>query len=586
MGTHRALGALLLMFAACGDNLHPGGGDLLVSPRTSLYTDETGFSATFMVSLSNDPLDPVGVRIDSTDEREGTISPAHLTFSANDGEVAQLVTITGIDDDVADGDQAYVVHVGVGRQDTVDLEVVNGDDDAAGVDVRPLVGLHTSEVGSQAAFTVALKSEPVAGVFIPISSADPTEGTTSTTMLEFTPSNWNKPQTVSVIGVDDGVVDGAVTYAIVLGPIGSADLGYRMFDPDDVQVTNADDDVALGTPAVVVTPTAGLVTSEAATTAMFTIRLNSQPTASVTIAVSSSDLTEATVSPPTLTFTTANWQTPQPVTVTGVDDGIVDGPQMYQIIVANPVTTDLAYAAINPTDVNATNNDNDTVSSAGFTIDPTELTVSEFADADQFSIQLTTMPTGNVTVNLSSSDTTEGTVLPPSVTFTPANWNVAQFVAVTGVNDAQADGNITFSIITAPATSTDTAYNNLNPADVSVTNIDNDGAQVFVKSKPRLNVNENGQTATFQVSLTVAPTATVTCPLQVSDTTEASLSATSLMFQPANFGFQTVTVTGLDDLIVDGDQNFVVVLGACTSTDPAYNNANPRDVNGLNRDND
>jgi hypothetical protein len=56
----------------------------------------------------------------------------------------------------------------------------------------------------------------------------------------------------------------------------------------------------------------------------------------VTIALSSSDTTEGTVGPASLTFTTANWQTPQTVTVTGADDALVDGPITYTIVTAAP----------------------------------------------------------------------------------------------------------------------------------------------------------------------------------------------------------------------------------------------------------
>ena len=49
-------------------------------------------------------------------------------------------------------------------------------------------------------------------------------------------------------------------------------------------------------PQVVVTPTSGLVTTEAGGTATFTVRLDNAPTADVTIPVSSSDMTEGTVS--------------------------------------------------------------------------------------------------------------------------------------------------------------------------------------------------------------------------------------------------------------------------------------------------
>ena len=88
-----------------------------------------------------------------------------------------------------------------------------------------------------------------------------------------------------------------------------------------MSVTNTDNDIA----GITVTPTVGLVTTEAGGTATFTVRLNSQPTANVTIGLSSSDTTEGTVLPASLTFTTANWNTPQTVTVTGVNDAVDDG---------------------------------------------------------------------------------------------------------------------------------------------------------------------------------------------------------------------------------------------------------------------
>ena len=64
-------------------------------------------------------------------------------------------------------------------------------------------------------------------------------------------------------------------------------------------------------------PTSGLVTTEAGGTASFTVVLTSQPTANVTIGLSSSDTSEGTVSPTSLTFTSSNWSTPQLVTVSG-----------------------------------------------------------------------------------------------------------------------------------------------------------------------------------------------------------------------------------------------------------------------------
>ena len=120
---------------------------------------------------------------------------------------------------------------------------------------------------------------------------------------------------------------------------------------------------------------------------------------------------------------------------------------------------------------------------------------------------LTTQPTADVTIALSTSDATEGTVAPASLTFTPANWNIAQTVTVTGVDDAVDDGDVTYSIVTAAATSADANYNGINAADVAVTNTDNDGSGITVTPISGLTTTEAGGTATFTVVLTSQPTA-------------------------------------------------------------------------------
>src|SRR5690606_12851914 len=128
-------------------------------------------------------------------------------------------------------------------------------------------------------------------------------------------------------------------------------------------------------------------------------------------------------------------------------------------------------------------------------------------------------PTANVTIGLSTSDATEGTVAPMSVTFTTANWNVAQTVTVTGVDDAQVDGNVAYTIVTSAATSTDANYSGLDAADVSVTNTDNDTAGITVTPTSGLVTSEAGGTATFTVVLNTQPTANVTIGASSSDTT-------------------------------------------------------------------
>ena len=101
----------------------------------------------------------------------------------------------------------------------------------------------------------------------------------------------------------------------------------------DVSVEHVDDDTA----AVTVTAAMGLTVTEAAGvghTATFTVVLTSEPLADVVIGLSSSDTTEGTVSPAFLTFTAANWYTPQTVTITGVDDAADDADVAFSIVTA------------------------------------------------------------------------------------------------------------------------------------------------------------------------------------------------------------------------------------------------------------
>ncbi len=235
------------------------------------------------------------------------------------------------------------------------------------------------------------------------------------------------------------------------------------------------------TPGITVNPTSGLTTTEAGGTAQFTIVLDSAPTGNVSISLSSSDTSEGTVSPGSVTFTSANWSTAQTVTVTGVDDAIVDGNIAYTIITAAASSSDSNYSGLNASDVSVTNTDDDVGGSPGITVNPTSgLTTTEAGGSAQFTIVLDSAPTANVSIGLSSSITSEGTVAPASVTFTTGNWNTPQTITVTGVDDVIVDGNVAYTIITAAATSTDGTYNGLNASDVAVTNMDNDGAPAAV----------------------------------------------------------------------------------------------------------
>jgi hypothetical protein len=324
--------------------------------------------------------------------------------------VPQTVTVTGVDDHVVDGDAEYSIVLSAAEggdahytgMDATDVFVTNTDDDVAGVTVTPTAGLVTSEAGGREGFNVVLTSEPTADVTIAVHTSDASEGSADVSSLTFTASDWNVPQTVTVTGADDHVVDGNTEYSIVLDNAVSADPIYEGMDVADVFVTNTDDDAA----GITVTPTAGLTTTEAGGTATFEVVLASEPTADVTIPVASDHTGEGVVSTSQLTFTAADWNVPQTVTVTGVDDAIQDGDVAYNVTLGAATSADPLYSGMDATDVSLSNTDDD---AAGITVTPTAgLTTSESGGTASFTVVLRSQPVADVTVPISSGQRRRG----------------------------------------------------------------------------------------------------------------------------------------------------------------------------------
>jgi len=116
--------------------------------------------------------------------------------------------------------------------------------------------------------------------------------------------------------------------------------------------------IAPPTPTGVITVTGNnLATDETGTAKTFTVKLGKQPTADVVIPLTSSNLREGSVSPASLTFTPANWNTAQTATVTGRDDCALDGKQSYQIVLGAASSLDPNYIGLVGRPVDATNAD-------------------------------------------------------------------------------------------------------------------------------------------------------------------------------------------------------------------------------------
>ena len=132
---------------------------------------------------------------------------------------------------------------------------------------------------------------------------------------------------------------------------------------------------------------------------------------------------------------------------------------------------------------------------------PTSVNVTEGGAPAGFSVVLQSQPANNVTISVSPGS--QCTVSAASLTFTPANWDDAQTVTVTAVEDAVVEGDHTCQVGTAAASS-DPVYNNIAADDVTANITDNDTAA------PTLTVTKTASVIQFSEGDDITFTITVT----------------------------------------------------------------------------
>ena len=115
---------------------------------------------------------------------------------------------------------------------------------------------------------------------------------------------------------------------------------------------------------------------------------------------------------------------------------------------------------------------------AGVTVSESALTVTEQdTTGDSYTVVLDRLPTASVTVTVGGLGSSDVTANPASLTFTTGNWATAQTVTVTAGNDADTTNDTV--TLTHSAMSSDSAYQGITIAGLTVTVNDNDTAQVL-----------------------------------------------------------------------------------------------------------
>ncbi len=310
--------------------------------------------------------------------------------------------------------------------------------------------------------------------------------------------------TVTVTSVDNMVASGRKQVRVAASAAG----GRGVAAPTVVTLIIRDDEFGLDDSAVTGQATEG------GGTAAFTVRLQTQPTAAVTVTVTSQDLSEGTVSPAVLVFTTSTWETAQPVTVTGVDDAVDDGDVTWQVRL-DPSSSDTNYNGLTNVDVDVTTEDDDDAPTVTLVLTPPAITENGGV--------------ATVTATLSYPSTAATAI---TVTATPVTPAVAGDVALSGMTLAIAASQTTSTgVVTLTATDNavdaadktvtvaGTAVNTRATADmmtVTVTpatlTLEDDDERGFTFEPPAAQalVVAAGGTTTYTVALTSMPDGTVT----------------------------------------------------------------------------
>lgn len=223
---------------------------------TPLVVSEAGVSDRFTVRLAARPGAVVTLDVEVDDATEGTVAPARVTLQPEAWADPVTFTVRGVDDDAVDGDVAFTISTTTTSTDPLwyglsvgTVYAVNQDDDVAGLHLRPAGAaglLQTSEAGASDTLTVSLDRAPLADVTVTLAIDDATEASLSAASLTFTPSNHATPQGVTVTGLDDDDLDGAVVFGVTATTT-STDAAW-----DGLVATatglNVDDDVPVDEP--------------------------------------------------------------------------------------------------------------------------------------------------------------------------------------------------------------------------------------------------------------------------------------------------------------------------------------------------
>ena len=450
---------------------------------------DSSYSVTLTVTDGNGGTDSIAVTLNVEDQAEPPLAPNAPTVTATSGSATSLdvswmvptntgrPTISNYDlqyqkttestwtngPQNATSTSAAIGSLDAGTAYRVQVRATNPEGDGpwsgsgsgtTGTAVTPGVTVSessltvTEEDSTGDSYTVVLDSQPTANVVVTVAGHSGTDVTPAPTPLTFTTVNWETAQEVTVTaGNDTNTADETVT---LTHSAASTDSDYGGIAIAEVAVTVEDNDTAQVT------------------------GVRAVPEGTMLLTVRWARVSNATGYQIQWKSGGQNYSSSRQATVSSGSD-----TNRALIGLANGTEYTIRMRAVRSGANNGPWSDDamGTPRAPGVTVSESSLTVTEEdAAGDSYTVVLKTRPTASVTVTVAGHAGTEVLPSPATLTFTRGNWETAQTVNVTANNDADTtDDTVT---LTHSAASTDSDYDGIAIADVTVTVEDNDTAQV------------------------------------------------------------------------------------------------------------
>ena len=518
-----------------------------------------GGTSTYSLVLDSEPTDTVTVTVSSEQDNLIRLTPETLTFTPSNWSTTQTISVVSLDDGADTSfTNATIAHgVSGGDYGSVSVGDISVNIENTTQAYIYLDDAQASESDGYVEFTVSVR--PILRT-VPVVVRYTTVDGTAAAGTDYT-RQVNTGQTYKIFSIPAN--GGAATIRI---PITDNEVYGPAKKTFTLQLTNQNNKALLDGDATSLTATGSIidddpkpvvsvagpagdlsyVSEDMKGPVTFTLTLTGRSAADVTVDYTTGqaqvlsglaarqDITSATAgedyTAATGTVTFSSGDATKQVTVQLTDDDVSEDTEFFGFKISNAQNAQLRNKATEEVaDVGLLDDD-----PRGVAIDPTSISLEEPAPgeaavASSYTVKLNSKPTDTVTVTIGGANpavSLSGATLSNTntLTFTTSNWDTAQTVTVTPVEDTNGVGEtITLTHIQSGGDYTGIA------ADSVTVNVTDSDTRNVVLSPTSLTVTEGDDTGvSYAVKLSTQPSDTVTVTIGGHSGTDLSISGATL----------------------------------------------------------